>query len=339
MFALLKKMISQSFPPKPTFSVDQIPDLTGQVIVVTGGNTGIGYETAKAVLAKNAKVYVACRSSEKGKSAIVRLREETGKEAHFLRLDLSSFASIEQAAQEFLRSENQLHILFNNAGVMEPPLELTTTEGYDMTVGTNVVGESRESNTANLVIIHHSGKGTYYFTTLLLPALLAVAQLGGSQKARIVNTSSSASEAPPDMKKIDYSIFKGPDDKERRKLGTRGIYYASKWMNIVFMKEFSRRYGGKGIVSTAVNPGNIRTELQRHWGGIQTWIVDRLLLYPTPYGALTQLYAGTSEHADEFNSQYFVPWARKAEPNPTSEDPAEGKRLWEWLEAQVKKHE
>ncbi|KAK1221971.1 short-chain alcohol dehydrogenase [Marasmius sp. AFHP31] len=319
MFALLKKMISQSFPPKPTFSVDQIPDLTGQVIVVTGGNTGIGYETAKAVLAKNAKVYVACRSSEKGESAIARLREETGKDAHFLKLDLSSFASIEQAAQEFLGLENQLHILFNNAGVMEPPLELTTTEGYDMTVGTNVVG-------------------TYHFTTLLLPALLAVAQVGGSQKARIVNTSSSASEAPPDMKKIDYSIFKGPDDKERRKLGTRGVYYASKWMNIVFMKEFSRRYGDKGIVSTAVNPGNIRSELQRHWGGIQTWIVDRLLLYPTPYGALTQLYAGTSEHADEFDGQYFVPWARKAEPNPTSEDPAEGKRLWEWLEAQVKKH-
>ncbi|KAK1221968.1 short-chain alcohol dehydrogenase [Marasmius sp. AFHP31] len=301
MFALLKKMISQSFPPKPTFSVDQIPDLTGQVVVVTGGNTGIGYETAKAVLVKNAKVY------------------ETGKDAYFLKLDLSSFASIEQAAQEFLRLENQLHILFNNAGVMEPPLELTTTEGYDMTVGTNVVG-------------------TYHFTTLLLPALFAVAQ-NGSQKARIVNTSSSASEAPPDMKKIDYSIFKGIDDRERRKLGTRGVYYASKWMNIVFMKEFSRRYGGKGIVSTAVNPGNIRSDLQRHWGGIQTWIVDRLLLYPTPYGALTQLYAGTSEHADEFDGQYFVPWARKAEPNPTSEDPAQGKRLWEWLEEQVKKHE
>ncbi|KAK1234546.1 short-chain alcohol dehydrogenase [Marasmius sp. AFHP31] len=320
MFALLKKMISQSFPPKPTFSVDQIPDLTGQVVVVTGGNTGIGYETAKAVLAKNAKVYVACRSSEKGESAIGRLREETGKDAHFLRLDLSSFVSIEQAAQEFLRSEKFLHILFNNAGVMEPPIDQVTTEGYDLTVGTNVVG-------------------TYHFTTLLLPALLAVAQLGGSQKARIVNTSSSASEAPPDMKKVDYSIFKGPDDKERRKLGTRGVYYASKWMNIVFMKEFSRRYGGKGIVSTAVNPGNIRSELQRHWGGIQTWIVDQLLLYPTPYGALTQLYAGTSEHADEFDGQYFVPWARKAEPNPTSEDSAEGKRLWEWLEEQVKKHE
>ncbi|KAJ8079118.1 short-chain alcohol dehydrogenase [Marasmius tenuissimus] len=319
MFALLKKMISQSFPPKPTFSVDQIPDLTGQVIVVTGGNTGIGYETAKAVLAKNAKVYVACRSSEKGKSAIARLREETGRDAHFLRLDLSSFASIEQAAQEFLGSEKRLHILFNNAGVMEPPLDLTTTEGYDLTVGTNVVG-------------------TYYFTTLVLPALLAVAQ-DGSQKARIVNTSSSASEAAPNMKKIDYSIFKGPDDKERRKLGTRGVYYASKWMNIVFMTEFSRRYGDKGIASTAVNPGNIRSELQRHWGGLQTWIVDRLLLYPTPYGALTQLYAGTSEHADEFDGQYFVPWARRAEPNPTSQDPAEGKRLWEWLEAQVKKHE
>ncbi|KAL0066451.1 short-chain alcohol dehydrogenase [Marasmius tenuissimus] len=102
-FHTFRKMLSQSFPPKPTFSVDQIPDLSGRVVMVTGGNTGIGYETAKAVLAKNAKVYIACRSSEKGQSAITRLREQTGKDAHFLKLDLSSFASIEQAVQEFLR--------------------------------------------------------------------------------------------------------------------------------------------------------------------------------------------------------------------------------------------
>ncbi|KAK1215775.1 short-chain alcohol dehydrogenase [Marasmius sp. AFHP31] len=314
----LKSMISQSFPPKSTFSVEQIPDLSGRVVLITGGNTGIGYETAKAILPKNAKVYIACRSSEKGKSAIARLREETGKDVHFLKLDLSSFASIEQAAQEFLRSEKYLHILFNNAGVMEPPIDQVTTEGYDLTVGTNVVG-------------------TYYFTTLLLPALLAVAQ-DGSQKARIVNTGSGAAEMAPNMKKIDFAMFKGPDDKQRRKLGSRVVYAASKWMTLVFTAEFSRRYGDKGIVTTAVNPGNIRTELQRHWGGLQTWIVDRLILHPTPYGALTQLYAGTSEHADEFNGQYFVPWARKADPNPTSQSPAEGKRLWDWLEAQVKEH-
>ncbi|KAJ8079116.1 short-chain alcohol dehydrogenase [Marasmius tenuissimus] len=318
-FHTFRKMLSQSFPPKPTFSVDQIPDLSGRVVMVTGGNTGIGYETAKAVLAKNAKVYIACRSSEKGQSAITRLREQTGKDAHFLKLDLSSFASIEQAVQEFLRSEKQLHILFNSAGVMEPPLDLLTTEGYDLTVGTNALG-------------------TYYFTTLVLPALLAVSSQDGSQKARIVTTSSLASEMAPDMKKIDYSIFKGPANEQRRKLGTRGVYYSSKWMSVVLTAEFSRRYGDKGIVSTAVNPGNIQTELQRHWSSVQAWLTS-FLLYPPPYGALTQLYAGTSKHADEFNNQYFVPWARKAEPNPTSQDPVEGKRLWEWLEAQVKKNE
>ncbi|KAL0066450.1 short-chain alcohol dehydrogenase [Marasmius tenuissimus] len=318
MSPILKKMLNQSFPPEPTFSVDQIPNLSGQVVVVTGGNTGIGYETAKAVLVKNAKVYIACRSREKGRSAIARLREETGKDAHFLKLDLSSFVSIEQSAQEFLSLERCLHILFNNAGVMEPPIDQVTSEGYDLTVGTNAIG-------------------TYYFTTLLLPALLAVAQ-DGHQKARIVNTSSFSSEQAPDMKKIDYSIFKGPNDTQRKKLGTGDIYSASKWMNIAFATEFSRRYGNKGIVSTSCSPGFIRTELQRHWTGPRAWVAN-YLLRPTPYGALTQLYAGASVNADEFDGQYFIPWARKSEPNPTARDPVEGKRLWEWFEAQVpKKH-
>ncbi|KAK1227604.1 short-chain alcohol dehydrogenase, partial [Marasmius sp. AFHP31] len=225
----IKTFVSQSWPSEPTFSVDQIPDLSGRVVLVTGGNAGIGYETAKAVLSKNAKVYIACRSREKGESALARLRQETGKEGHFLKLDLASLVSIREAASEFLRLETKLHILFNNAGVMEPPVDLLTAEGYDMTIGTNVLGP-------------------YYLTTLLLPALLAVpSSSDGNQKARIVNTSSFGSEI---ASKVDYTIFKD-NDKKRRALGPSGLYLQSKWLNIVFTKEFSRRYGDKGIVSSA----------------------------------------------------------------------------------------
>ncbi|KAL0573368.1 short-chain alcohol dehydrogenase [Marasmius crinis-equi] len=310
----IKTRISQTLPPKSTFSVDQIPDLYGRVVLITGGNTGIGYETAKAVLAKNAKVYIACRSCEKGENALASLREETGKEAHFLQMDLASLASVREAARKLLELEPKLHILFNNAGVMEPSIDLLTADGYDLTVGTNVLGP-------------------YYFTSLILPALVAAAD-EGPYKARIVNTSSMASETPP--KAIDYLAFK-EDDKKRRALGTQGLYYASKWMTLVYTAEFCRRHKGLGIVTAAVNPGVVQTELQRHWTGVQACMAK--MLHPTPYGALTQLYAGTTEPADEFNGGYFIPWARRGKPNPTSQDPAEGKRLWEWLEAQVKAHE
>ncbi len=147
--------IQQSFPPKSKFSVDDIPDLAGRVVIVTGawnpfqaldafradvfalggGNVGIGYETVKvresfqnvpdtelrptatlqALLQHGAKVYLAARSKEKAETAIASLKEATGKEAIFLELDLSSLSSVKKAADEFLRKETELHILFNNA--------------------------------------------------------------------------------------------------------------------------------------------------------------------------------------------------------------------------------
>ncbi len=93
--------LTNIFPPKPTFSVDQIPDLDGQVVLVTGGNTGIGKETAKVLLAQNAKVYVAGRNIQKVEEAIRDLKEETGKQAYALQLDLADLKSVKQAAEEF----------------------------------------------------------------------------------------------------------------------------------------------------------------------------------------------------------------------------------------------
>ena len=93
--------LNQSWPPKPQWTVDDIPDLSGKVMIVTGANTGIGYETAKVLLARNARVYLACRSEEKAGAAIVKLKEETGKEGVFLRLDLGDLKAVKKAAEEF----------------------------------------------------------------------------------------------------------------------------------------------------------------------------------------------------------------------------------------------
>ncbi|KAK7435108.1 hypothetical protein VKT23_019801 [Stygiomarasmius scandens] len=134
--------INEVFPPKPTWSVDEIPDLTGQVIIVTGGNTGLGKLTVEALLNHNAKVYLAARSQSKASEAIQDLFNKTGNKAiSWLKLDLADLQSIKAAVTEFTSKENHLHVLFNNAGVMLPDIKDLTAQGYDLQFGTNVLGE------------------------------------------------------------------------------------------------------------------------------------------------------------------------------------------------------
>ncbi|KAJ6556182.1 NAD(P)-binding protein [Mycena capillaripes] len=278
----LISVIRQSYPPKSKFAVDDIPDLSGQVIIVTGANSGVGKETVKALLQHNAKVYLTARSAAKGKEAIDDLKSETGKQAEFLELDLADLHSVKRAAQEFTQKETQLHVLFNNGGVMGPPIEQLTAQGYDLTFGTNVLGH-------------------FYLTKLLLPTLLATAAPG--KPARVINTSSTASE-----------LWGAPDG------------------NVAFSNELFRRYGDQGIVSVALNPGNLKSGLQRHLVGVTRFLIESVL-YPTPYGALTQLWAGTTVAGAMFGGKYLIPWARMGT-NPSTNSAAE-KNLWTWLEEQV----
>ncbi|KAK0187801.1 hypothetical protein F5146DRAFT_1113027 [Armillaria mellea] len=288
----IQSFLTQTWPPQSKFSIDQIPDLSGKVVIITGGNAGVGYETAKALLPRNAKVYIASRNAKKTGDAIDKLREDTGKDAIFLPLDLASLKSIRAAAEQFLSKEKELDILFNNAG----------RKDYDLTIGVNVIGH-------------------FYFTKLLLPALLAVSQNTPGTAARIVNTASFASEL---ANKLDYDTFK--DGPTRRKLGSVSMYYQSKFANLLYSTEFSRRYRQAGIVCSCVNPGNIATELQRTLQpGVKLFLIRRIL-YPAPYGALTQLYAGTSLDGADFNGKYLIPWARLGTPNPASLDEQKAKK-------------
>ncbi|KAI0345469.1 NAD(P)-binding protein [Trametopsis cervina] len=301
-------VVAQMFPPKPKWGVNDIPDLSGKVMIVTGGNTGVGKETVKALLAKNAKVYIATRNKEKSLSTIQDLQRETGKEALFLPLDLADLKSVKASAEEFLSKENKLHVLFNNAGVMEYPIEQLTAQGYDMTFGVNVIGH-------------------WYFTELLMPALIAATVDG--ERARVVTTSSSANY----LETLHWDTF--TDTPQRRKMRLDALYNQSKHGNVVVARELARRYADKGVVSISVNPGNLRTELQRNLVGVKKFIISQIL-YPAPMGALTQLYAGTDPHAAELNGEFLIPWARLGKARKETGDPAIGKKLWEWLEEQTR---
>ncbi|TFK84294.1 NAD(P)-binding protein [Polyporus arcularius HHB13444] len=306
--------MAQSFPPKPTFSVDQIPDLGGQIALVTGGNVGIGYETTKALLQHNAKVYLAARSKDKADAAIASLKEATGKEAIFLELDLSSLASIKKAAEEFLGKERELHMLFNNAGVMLPPMNLVTKDGYDLQFGTNCIGH-------------------WYFTELVMPALLAGVATSPDHHARVVTTSSSAAYLASGF---NFDLFK--DGPQRRKASSNEMYAQSKLGNVIVARQVAKRYAEKGIVSISVNPGNIQSNLQRYVPNIVRIVMNAIMLYPTPYGALTQLFAGTMPEAINYNGEYLIPWARLGRCRPEAYDDELGERLWKWLEEEVKAH-
>ncbi|KAJ7250465.1 NAD-P-binding protein [Mycena haematopus] len=327
---------SQIFPSEPKFSVDDIPDLSGKVMLVTGGNAGIGKETVKALLAHNAKVYIAARNQEKAQKVIVELKAETGKEAEFLRLDLADLPSVKAAAEEFMRyvpshgflptdglyvgicsKETKLHVLFNNGGVMIPPVDQVTAQRYDLQFGTNVLGH-------------------FYLTTLLLPTLLDTAATASRGTVRIVNISSFASQLWGN-RQIEYNSLKdatGSQNPVRQKLGPTRLYHQSKFGTVVLSNELHRRYGDRGIVSVSLNPGIIRTEIDRHRKGVAKVLIG-MLQHPAPRGALTQLWAGTSEEGKTMGGKYLVPFARYGSSPQLASEPKVGKELWTWCEEQV----
>ncbi|GBE85836.1 Uncharacterized oxidoreductase [Sparassis crispa] len=303
--------MDQLFPPKPKWTFADIPDLSGKVIIVTGGNAGIGKETVKQLLLHNAKVYLAARNPQKAHDVIEDLREQTKKKAVYLELDLADLKSIKAAAEEFTSKEAELHVLFNNAGAMNVPNDQLTADGYDGTFGTNVLGP-------------------FYFTQLLLPILSLTAKSSPPGTVRVVN---STSVGHVFVRTVDLDTLK--DTAARRRMSTQTSYYQSKFANIVYTNEFHRRYADRGIVCMSVHPGMIGTDI---WKGSAAWLnlsVNVLFLHPVWKGAITQLWGATMPEGATFGGKYLIPWARVGAAKRETNDQELGRKLWELLEEQI----
>jgi NAD(P)-dependent dehydrogenase (short-subunit alcohol dehydrogenase family) len=280
-----------------------IPDQTGRTAVITGANTGLGYETAAALAAKGARVVLAVRNIEKGKAAAILIGRRTpGADVAIQQLDLGSLASVREAA-EALRAEHQaIDLLINNAGVMYPPKE-TTEDGFELTFGTNHLGH-------------------FALTGLLLDRLLPVS---GS---RVVTVSSIGH-------RINAAIHFDDLHWERR-YSRVGAYGQSKLANLLFTYELQRRLTGEQTSALAAHPGGSDTELMRHLPGVLQRAVPvlRPLFQDAEFGALPTLRAATGP--DAVGGQYFGPggpgglrgYPKVVTSSKQSHDTALQRRLW-----------
>ncbi|KAI0634494.1 NAD-P-binding protein [Trametes polyzona] len=291
------------------WSVDDVPDQSGKVFLITGGNTGIGFAIAKTLLRRNAKVYITSRDRERGRDALDQLRR-IPEAIEVLPLDLSDLRSIQRAAHEFMRREKYLHVLMNNAAVMCPPVALLTKQRYDLQFGVNTLGH-------------------FYLTRLLLPVLLATSKTTAqSNSIRVVHYTC----ALPATSHIDYTTLM--DGPVRRRCSPAALYRQSKLGNLLFAKELADQYAEQGIASLAIDSGNVSTELGRHLQGFSA-VTRSLFSQDVSKGVVLPLFAATAPRAGHMNGKLLSSRGRAEDVPPTLLARGAGEALWDWLSAQT----
>jgi NAD(P)-dependent dehydrogenase (short-subunit alcohol dehydrogenase family) len=283
-----------------SWSEQNIPDQRGRVAVVTGANTGLGFETARALAERGASVVLAVRDIEKGKQAADRIRGDVTVHE----LDLSSLDSVRAAAATLRATHPRIDLLINNAGVMYTP-KVTTRDGFELQFGTNHLGH-------------------FALTGLLLDLLLPV------PGSRVVTVSSTGH-------RIRAAIH-FDDLQWERSYSRVGAYGQSKLANLLFTYELQRRLASHGsTIAVAAHPGVSNTELARNTPAALrlpvTWLAP-LITQPASMGALPTLRAATDPAV--LGAQYYGPGGRgelRGDPrlvnsSPDSHDTTVQQRLW-----------
>ena len=272
-------------------------ELSGRTFLITGANTGIGLATATGLAERGGRVFVACRSAEKGRAAVARISAETGNEAvAFLPLDLSDLASVRACADEFLGRGEPLHVLINNAGV--GGARGLTKDGFELTFGINHLGH-------------------FALTAALLDCLAA------SAPARVVTVSSDAHYQAPG---IDFEAVRRPTVS---RTGLRE-YAVSKLGNVLFSQELARRAGERGITAYALHPGVVASDI---WRRIP-WPVRPLMklrMLSTEQGAATSLYCATAPELAGVSGRFYQD-CRERSPSAVA-TPELARALWEHSES------
>jgi NAD(P)-dependent dehydrogenase (short-subunit alcohol dehydrogenase family) len=282
------------------WTAENIPDLTGEVAIVTGANSGIGYEMARALAAKQATVILACRNQDKGAAALRQIAQECpAAKADLMQLDLSDLTAVRRFAAEFARHYQRLDLLINNAGVMAVPFG-KTADGFEVQFGTNHLGH-------------------FALTGLLLDLMIHTPQ------ARIVAISSSGHR----FGTIDFANLNAEKGYDRQR-----AYAQSKLANLLFTYEMQLRLERAGVdtIAVAAHPGWTATNLQVHWRLVR--ILNPVVAQTPKMGALPALYAATA--LDVHGGEYYGPrgwqelrgYPTRVKSSGRSHDTAVAAKLW-----------
>lgn len=291
------------------FTHKDVPDQSGRVFFVTGANSGLGYEAAKVLAGKGARVLLGCRSADKAAAAMASISKDYPKaDLRFIPLDLGNLKSIRAAARQAAK-EPRLDVLLNNAGIMMPARE-QTADGFESQFGVNHLG-------------------TFALTGLLLD------KLSQGQNPRIVITSSMAHRSG----QIDFDDINAEEGYSRW-----GRYAMSKLANLLHMYELDRRLraADSPIIAVACHPGVADTELARNFPDFMVSLfkpLSSLFMNSAAQGAWPTLAAAAGDAVE--SGQYFGPsrngeWvgpAREVQSRMKAKRIEPAKRLWDVSEA------
>ena len=286
-----------------------IPSQAGKVVLVTGANSGIGYQAALELARRGAHVLLGVRDQAKGAAALGKLQKEVpAASVELADLDMASLASIRAFAKSFLARGVALDVLINNAGVMALPKRELTADGFERQFGTNHLGH-------------------FALTGLLVPALAA------APEPRVVTVSSLAHRNG----KMEWDNL-----QSERKYVPWDAYNASKLENLLFALELQRRAAAAGskLISMPVHPGIARTQIFTNGPGVRDLkavamvILSPFITQDDAMGALPTLYAATApqarggEYIGPDGFQGFKGYPTVEQPRPQALNEADAKRLW-----------
>jgi NAD(P)-dependent dehydrogenase (short-subunit alcohol dehydrogenase family) len=304
------------------YNPSNLPSLKGAVFLVTGGNTGIGYHTAKHLALKGARVYIGSRSPKKGEDAVQKMKSEAAGvdiNIHVLQMDHMDLSSVVRAADEFKSKETRLNGLVNNAGIMATAFQKSETDGFEAQWQTNYLAH-------------------WLLTWHLLDTLASTGI--SANPARVVNVTSNGHNFAP-KGGIDFN------DIDQTKGGIWSRYGMSKLGNILHAKKLNQLFGPDGsnkekggIWTAAVHPGAIDTELntQADVPGVFQSMLRCFGVYKTPdQGSFTSLFAVAGPEFEQSDSGgYFVPVAERATASAYARNEKLSNELWDWTESEMR---
>ncbi|KAL4942576.1 hypothetical protein BDV06DRAFT_235318 [Aspergillus oleicola] len=302
----------------PFNSEQDIPSLEGKVIVVTGGNIGLGKQSVLEYAKHNPSlIWLAARSQSKAQAAIEEIQSQLPKNAKanikILELDLASFDSIKAAARTVLSESERLDILLLNAGIMATPPGLTK-DGYEIQFGTNYLGH-------------------ILLAKLLLPLLEKTSALPNADIRLISVTSRGHELAPKEGIKYD-TLHTSAND-----LGPYGRYGQSKLAQILWSREAAKHY--PNITINAIHPGIVRTNLMNNATGSPCWLkvlgmIAYYVVTPVDRGVKNQLWASVDKNV--ISGEYYEPVGISGSGSRLGKDEGLARGLWEWTEEELKGH-